>query len=831
MARHKQLPEYEAKRDFSVTPEPAPGPSEKAAAAPTFVVHKHDATRLHYDLRLEIDGALASWSVPKGPSYDPGVRRLAVQTEDHPLEYGGFEGRIPDGEYGAGDSLLWDRGTWDTVPPGKAAEMLKKGHLHFRLNGEKLRGEWHLVRTAGPRGERRAMGPEGAQGTRSQWLLFKAKDGNEDPKYDVVSARPESVVSGRVATRGPERQKELRAPRPPPEKLLEGLLPPMLATLTSEPPPDEEAYLAELKIDGYRALCAVSAGRVAMVTRNGLDLKARFPAVAAALGRLVVGDAVIDGEIAVLDAKGAPRFELLQQRAEEAVLFAFDLLRLDGQDLRTRPLRDRRDLMASLLSNNTGDLRPTEELPPPFAAALKVAGKRGFEGLVLKLRDSPYESGRSRAWLKLKVLRSQELAVVGFLPGEGNASGGIGALLLAVAEGGSLIFAGKVGTGFSTKQRAELRRELEKDIVPAPRVRDAPRIRGARWVEPRLVAQVRFTEWTTDGKLRHPSFQGLRADKTPLECVREEPEPPPEPDRSARAPDPSEVALTHPERVLYPRDGITKQDLAAYYAAVSEPLLRALAGRPLALVHWNEGIDRASWFQQDVRAGRGHAEPWLTVVETETSARGGKPGRTVGHLVADSPAALRWLAQRSVLELHMWSSRVGSLSTPDWVVFDLDPAEGRDIEQAIEVALILHGMFERLGIPSFPKTTGKRGLHLLVPLAKGHTYADAESFALRVAETVVRQVPEVTLERSKSKRQGRLYLDCLQNGQGKTIVAPYSPRGIDGAPVSTPLRWSEVKPGLDPRRFNLRTLPARLAEVGDLFAPVLSNGVRLPHLR
>jgi bifunctional non-homologous end joining protein LigD len=291
------------------------------------------------------------------------------------------------------------------------------------------------------------------------------------------------------------------------------------------------------------------------------------------------------------------------------------------------------------------------------------------------------------------------------------------------------------------------------------------------------------------------------------------------------------VALTHPERVLYPRDGITKQDLAAYYAAVSEPLLRALAGRPLALVHWNEGIDRASWFQQDVRAGRGHAEPWLTVVETETSARGGKPGRTVGHLVADSPAALRWLAQRSVLELHMWSSRVGSLSTPDWVVFDLDPAEGRDIEQAIEVALILHGMFERLGIPSFPKTTGKRGLHLLVPLAKGHTYADAESFALRVAETVVRQVPEVTLERSKSKRQGRLYLDCLQNGQGKTIVAPYSPRGIDGAPVSTPLRWSEVKPGLDPRRFNLRTLPARLAEVGDLFAPVLSNGVRLPHLR
>ncbi|GAC1346040.1 MAG: DNA ligase D [Myxococcales bacterium] len=852
MARRKQLPEYEAKRDFEVTPEPAPGPAARGATAPSFVVHKHDATRLHYDLRLEMEGALASWSVPKGPSYDPGVRRLAVQTEDHPLEYGGFEGRIPDGEYGAGDSLLWDRGTWDTVPPGEAAAMRTKGHLHFRLDGEKLHGEWHLIRTTGPRGERGAMGPDGAQGTRSQWLLFKAKDGTEDAKLDVVSARPESVVSGRVITRGPERKKDLRAPRPPPEKLLEGLLPPMLATLIDAPPPHEEDYLAEVKIDGYRALCAVSAGRVAMTTRNGLDLTGRFPPVAAALGRLVVGDAVIDGEIAALDAKGVPRFELLQQGSDEAVLFAFDLLRLDGQDLRARPLGERRDLLRSLLSNNAGGLRLTEELPPPFAAALEVAGKRGLEGLVLKLRDGPYQAGRSRAWLKLKVLKSQELAVVGYLPGEGNAAGGIGALLLGVVAKGALTFAGKVGTGFSAKLRAGLRRELEKDAAPGPRVESAPRLRGARWVEPRLVAQVRFTEWTADGKLRHPSFQGLRTDKTPLECVREEPEAPAPPAArpkiaarikvaastevaagagAARAPDPAEVALTHPERVLYPRDGLTKQDLADYYAAVSEPLLRALAGRPLALVHWNEGLDGPNWFQQDVREGRGHPAPWLTVLETQTAARRGKPGRSIGHLVADSPAALRWLAQRSVLELHLWHSRAGTLSTPDWVVFDLDPAEGQDIGQAVEVALLLHGMFERLGLPSLPKTTGKRGLHVLVPLAQGHTYADAESFALRVAETVERQVPEVTTERSRAKRKGRLYLDCLQNGQGKTIVAPYSPRGIDGAPVSTPLRWSEVKRGLDPRRFTLRTLPARLAEVGDLFAPALADGVRLPRFR
>jgi bifunctional non-homologous end joining protein LigD len=489
-------------------------------------VHKHDATRLHYDLRLEIDGALASWSVPKGPSYDPAVRRLAVQTEDHPLEYGAFEGRIPDGEYGAGDSLLWDRGTWDTVPPGQGSAMRRKGHVHFRLEGEKLRGEWHLIRTTGPRGERRAMGEDAAQGTKSQWLLFKAKDGKEDPRYDVVEARPESVVSGRVTTRGPERKGKLRAPRPSPAR-------------------------------------------------------------------------------------------------------------------------------------------------PPAAAA------------------------------------------------------------------------------------------------PA-----------------------------------------------------------------AVAPAAESIALTHPERVLYPRDGIAKQDLADYYAKAAGPLLRALSGRPLVLVHWNEGIDRPSWFHQDMGGGeRGRAEPWMHLVATPSVGRGGKAGKLVRHLIADSPAALRWLAQRSALELHCWHSREGSLGSPDWVVFDLDPAEGRGIEQAIPVAQVLQGMFEQLRLVSFPKTTGKRGLHLLVPLAPGHTYEDAQTFALRVAQTVAQQMPEVTLERSRARRGGRLYLDCLQNGQGKTIVAPYSPRGVDGAPVSAPLRWSEVRPGLDPRVFNLRTMPARLEQVGDLFAPALENGVRLPRFR
>ena len=856
-----RLPEYEARRDFSVTNEPAPGDAP-AHAVPTFVVHKHDATRLHYDVRLEMDGALASWSVPKGPSYDPGVKRLAIQTEDHPLEYGKFEGRIPDGEYGAGDSLIWDNGTCDSVPPGQLSQQRKKGHLVVEFKGHKLNGQWHLVRTHG-----------GAPG-KAQWLLFKARDGAEKDGYDVVAERPESVVSGRAATRGPVRESKLALPRPAPDALLRQMMPPMLATLVAEPPPGE--WTLELKYDGYRALSAVSNQRVAMWTRNALDLSARFPALAQSLGRLVVGDAVIDGEVAILDTAGVSRFEALQQgRKDEAVLFAFDLLRLDGDDLRARPLHERRDLLRSLLSNAPANLRVSEELPGPVDAALAEVKRRGGEGLMLKAPASVYEQRRSREWLKLKVQAAQELAVIGWMPGKGGLAGGLGALLLGVAEGEGFSFAGKVGTGFSARQRKELQAALAADAVERPAARDAPRLRDARWVAPRLVAQVRFTEWTADGKLRHPAFQGLRTDKAPSECVREAPraagggahgggahgssarddrepvaretaaretaaparddraagEPAPAKRRKtaragrarAPAPDPEPVTLTNPDRVLYPKDGLTKRDVAAYYDAVAGPLLAALAGRPLTLVHWNQGIGKASWFQQNIGD---EAEPWMTTVGTPSQRR------VVRHLIADSPAALRWLAQRSVLELHAWHSRKDSLTTPDWVLFDLDPADGADIQQAIEVAQILRGMFERLGLPSAVKTTGKRGLHVLVPLTPGHTFEDAEAFALQVGAAVEQQLPKlVTLERSKAKRRGRLYFDCLQNAYGKTAVAAYSLRGLDGATVSAPLRWSEVQPGLDPRAFNLRTMPARLRETGDLFAPALHQGVRLPRYK
>jgi bifunctional non-homologous end joining protein LigD len=818
----RKLPEYEAKRDFAVTPEPPPG-AVVPHTEPTFVVHKHDATRLHYDVRLEMDGALASWSVPKGPSYDPAVKRLAIQTEDHPLEYGSFEGRIPDGEYGAGDSLIWDNGTCDSVPPGQLSQQRKKGHIVVEFRGHKLEGQWHLVRTHG-----------GLPG-KAQWLMFKAKDGKENPSYDVIVERPESVVSGRVVTRGPERSGKLRTPRAAPEAILPAYLPPMLATLVDAAPPGE--WHAEVKYDGYRALAAISNGRVGMWTRNSLDLTVRFPRVAQALSRLVVGDAVIDGEVCVVDAQGVPRFELIQQgRTDEAVLFAFDLLRLDGEDLRRRPLEERRDLLRSLLSNPPPGVRIAEEMPGEVGAALEQVRERGLEGLILKARGSVYEKGRSREWLKLKAQATQELAIIGWTPGKGNASGSLGALLLAVADGkGGYAFAGKVGTGFSSKQRTELKKQLAADERPTSPARGAPRLRDAHWVTPRLVAQVHFTEWTSDGKLRHPAFQGLRADKKPEECVREKPAPVKETAKPAKAaaakplprpePRPEQVQkLTNPDRLLYPKDRITKAEVAAYYEAVAPALLKAIEDRPLTLVHWNQGIEKPNWYHQDVGT---MAEDWMRTVETPARTR--KNG--VRHLIADSPRALRWLAQNSVLEIHAWHSRAQSLTQPDWVVFDLDPAEGETIEQAIEVAQVLHGMFERLALPSIPKTTGKRGLHIFVPLTKGHTYEDAEAFALQVGETVSKQLKNVTLERSLPARRGRLYFDCMQNAYGKTVVAAYSLRGAPGAPVSAPLRWSEVKSGLDPRQFNLRTMPERLRKVGDLFAPALTEGVRLPRYK
>jgi bifunctional non-homologous end joining protein LigD len=616
-----------------------------------------------------------------------------------------------------------------------------------------------------------------------------------------------------------------------PQQLLRRVFPPMLATLTTEPPGNESSWVYELKYDGFRAVVAIAGGDFAILSRNEIDLAPRFPRIAEAVSKIKAKEVVLDGEIVALDEKGAPRFQLLQQGNRQLIFF-FDILWLDGEDLRSKPYEERRAILEKLLRRPPAGVKIAEIIEKPWAEALRDAAKDGYEGIIAKRRGSTYETRRSKEWLKIKALNQQELVIIGFQPST-HSTREIGSLHLAVfGKDGELRYAGKVGTGFSYKLRVWLKDELSKDIVPQPPAKDAPRVRTATWVQPRLVAQVAFTEWTGDNRLRHPSFLGLREDKAPAEVVKEEPmttgarrvaqgakASKARPAPSASRP---EVTLTHPERVLYPRDKITKEDVAAYYEAMAKPMMRALAGRPLSLEHWNQGIGHPSWFHQHL--GK-EAPSWLTTIETPTRVASRK---TVSHLVVDSLEALRWLAQMSVLTIHMWNSHEPKLEEPDWIVFDLDPAKDKGIEQAIEAAIIVRKLLDNLKLPSVPKTSGKRGIHVFVPLAKGYSHEDANAFACHIAGAIAASVPAFTVERALNQRRGRLYLDCMQNAYGKTIVAPYALRAIDGAPVSAPLKWSEVTKKLDPKKYNLRTMPERLAKVGDLFEAVFKDRVKLP---
>jgi bifunctional non-homologous end joining protein LigD len=600
-----------------------------------------------------------------------------------------------------------------------------------------------------------------------------------------------------------------------PKQLLKKVFPPMLATLADGPPRDDDQWSYELKYDGFRAVAAIVDGDVAMLSRNELDLSSRFPRIYEALKKMKIKEIVIDGEIVVLDEKGAPRFQLLQQGSGKERMVLFDVLWVDGHDLRKLTYLERRKVLEKL--KPPAGITIAQTLDMDGAKALQHASSNGWEGIIAKRNSSVYETRRSKEWLKIKAQNQQELVIVGWHPSTANERD-IGSLHLGVYDDkGELRYAGKVGTGFSAKLRTSLRAELAKDEVPKPMVKDAPRLKVAHWVKPRLVAQVSFTEWTSDNRLRHPSFLGLREDKEVKDVVREKP---------TAAPKVTErVTLTNPGRVIYPKDNITKADVAAYYEAVAEPMMHALADRPLALEHWNQGIDKPSWFHQSI--GKEGPE-WLTIVETPT--RTTKRG-VAKHLVVDSVDALRWLAQMSALTIHMWSSRAQSLESPDWILFDLDPAKGKGIEQAIEAAGVMRKLLENLELPSVPKTSGKRGIHVFVPLVTGYTHEEVAEWACSIAAAVAAQVPGITVERSLSQRRGRLYLDCMQNGYGKTVVAPYSLRAIDGAPVSAPLKWSEITKKLDPAKYNLRTMPNRLAKMGDLFADVFKEKAKLPKLK
>jgi bifunctional non-homologous end joining protein LigD len=833
------LKTYREKRRFNVTSEPAPGKIKKRKKGLEFVIQKHDATRLHYDVRLEIAGTMMSFAVPKGPSYDPSEKRLAVQTEDHPMAYNKFEGEIPHGEYGGGPVVIWDRGSYESVPPGEEEAMRAKGRLHVRFMGEKMEGEWYFVRTRGLNEE--------TDGRKSQWLMFKAKDDFADPKRDPVNERPESVVSGKLlprdqaarpraarrttkktgtkkmATKRKSAASEDKGDGPGVGKLLRTLGEVQKATLVRELEGPASNYKFEIKYDGYRILAIKSGDDARLVSRNGKDWTDQFPTVAAAVAKLRAREIVLDGEVCALDAQGRPSFNLLQNlmggSSANLSYPVFDLLWIDGEDVRALPMEERRARLEVAMKSARDPLALSSTIEGnDWREILAVACRGGLEGVIAKRKGSRYTPGRSKDWLKLKCTHRQEFAIVGYLPFTGTTNA-VGSLLIAVmGEDGEFHFAGKVGTGFNAEARRSIAKQLDAHRVPNPTAKGMPRIKIAHFSEPRLVGEVEFTEWTPDGKIRHPAFQGLRKDKTPQECVREEPvmatKKTATKKTAKRAAAKTDV-ISNPDKVLFPNDGITKRDVLEYYRAVADVMIPHLKGRPLALQRWPNGIDKMMWFQQNAPPKVPDFVRLIPIADRR-------------HVVVENVQTLEWLSNLAALTLHQWHSREPKLDRPDYVVFDLDPGAGT-WANLISVAMKLRATLEDLELESVVKTSGKRGIHVLVPLKRTHTYAGIAAFAEKIADEVAAALPKIaTTQRMKAKRGGRLYVDHMQNGQGKTVVAPYTIRAVDGATVSTPIQWSEVTEKLDPKKLTIKTVLKRLDKYGDLLAPLLKGNQTLP---
>jgi bifunctional non-homologous end joining protein LigD len=838
-----KLEEYRRKRNFASTPEPA-GETAPDPAGRSFVVQKHDATRLHYDFRLEMEGVLRSWAVPKGPSLDPADKRLAMQTEDHPVEYGGFEGVVPENEYGAGPVVLWDRGTWE--PEGDPVQAYRVGRLKFRLHGEKLRGSWVLVKTSG--GSRRDA--------ERKWLLFKLKDEEARPGVDIAAARPESVETGRsledVASGARPRKAAKPKAKASPEPAARAskpaatatsrtavpdFVPPELATLTDEAPEGDE-WLHEMKFDGYRILCRLEDGRVRLLSRKRNDWTDRLPELARAVEGLPARRALVDGELAVVLPDGTTSFQALQNLMSgvptgELAYFAFDLLHLDGEDLTPQPLEERKRRLEELLGRaRTLPFRYSDHVVGAGARFFAEACRKGLEGIVCKRRGSPYRPGRGGDWLKVKCLREQEVVIGGYTAPQGSRVG-LGALLVGVHDDeGRLQYAGKVGTGFTDATLEELTRRLKGlEQSTRPFATAPPGSSRAHWVRPELVAQVAFGEWTGDGKMRHPSFRGLREDKPAAEIVKEEPVKVEEVETPARKAGkdakasraakgasrgvasragesgPSVVAgvrLTHPDRVLYDPPGATKLDLATYYVSVQERILPHLEDRPLVLVRCPDGANKECFFQK--HAGRYVPDEVRRVTIQEAKKLG-------EYLVVDDLPGLVGLVQMGVLELHGWGSRADRLEQPDRLVFDIDPDEGLPWERVAAAALLLRERLQALDLVSFLESTGGKGLHVVAPLRPEAGWDEVKAFAQALAFDVVRSEPRAYVaEASKARRKGKVFIDYLRNYRGASAIVPYSTRARAGAPVAMPLRWDEL--GSEPlgNAWTIKNAGERLAQ-------------------
>ncbi len=804
--RSDPLATYNAKRDFLKTEEPE-GSHEKLSwgRGDGFMVQKHDATRLHWDLRLELDGTLKSWAVPNGPSLNPDDKRLAVRTEDHPPSYATFEGTIPKGEYGGGTVMMWDRGTWEPAPGKDPRKTIEEGHLHFTLHGERMRGEWVMFRLKPKPNERRGT---------ENWMLKKVRDEHVGGSMGLTETYLSSIKTGRtmqeiaagktakalrrwtegLAPSSPRRPGPLdgKAPlsrgdpglrrgdgKPPPFRA------PQKATLVDHVP-DGPAWIHEMKYDGYRCLLAIGGGDTKVHTRSGLDWSDKFPEIVAAARGLECDRALLDGEIVHLDDKGSTSFSALQQAIPEGgrglTLFLFDALEIDGEDLAPLPNIERKGRLATLV----GPGRPpailyAEHIVGHGEKLLRAMCDAGQEGIISKRADAPYRGRRTESWLKVKCILRQEFVVVGWTPSDKKARG-FRSLLLAVNEDGELHYAGKAGTGFSMKAIEDLLArmkgiEVRKPPVAVPRA-DA---RGAHWVKPELVAEIAFSEFTSEGIVRHPSFLALRPDKPADEVVRERPHQAPEAEAAA-----DRVKISNPGRVLWPEAGITKQQLVDYYRAVGPMMTAWAAERPLSLVRCPQGRAKKCFFQKH---NTGSFGPHVRQIEIEE-----KKGDVVDYVYVEDVAGIVACVQMGTIELHGWGSRTADVEKPDRLVFDIDPDEGLDFAQVKRAARDLHRHLADMGLVSFPLITGGKGLHVVVPLTPEAEWPRVKDFAQRFCVALATAEPHrFTANLAKAKRKGRIFLDYLRNQRGATAILPYSARARENATVSAPIGWDEIE--------------------------------------
>ena len=826
------LVDYRRKRHFNRTPEPR-GKTGSRARELRFVVQKHDATRLHYDFRLELDGVLKSWAVPKGPSLNPADKRLAVQVEDHPLDYRTFEGTIPAGNYGAGEVIVWDEGTYRAATGGdRSSDVeelrrgLRSGRLSIELHGHKLNGEFTLVRTH-RKGDRDGK----------NWLLIKKKDrwaSDGDVTTDNRSVRSERILNGSPNGRANhKRSSGDSAAAGRSRAAMPSNVRPMLATLVDEPF-DRAGWSFEIKWDGYRAIAEVSRREVKLYSRNQTSFNSTFPTIVESLKRLR-RTVVLDGEVVALDEAGRSKFQLLQNYRKTGkgrlIYCAFDLLYLDGRDLRHEPLRVRRQLLASILADlpNVIVSETVEERGVEF---FRAAVKHGLEGIIAKNSESPYrEDRRSLDWLKIKTHNRQEAVIGGFTEPRRSRQH-LGAVVLGVFDGPDLVYIGHTGGGSDARQLADLRRRLDPLVQTTCPFQKRPKVNApVRWVSPKLVCEVRFQEWTGDGRMRQPILLGLREDK-PAHLVRREKPKHAKPARATaarRTRGPTMATektgmgptFTNLDKVYWPDEGYSKGDLVGYYRDIAPTILPYLRDRPLSLHRHPDGITRPSFFQKDV--SRNPPPSWVkTVPVSSESTR-----KTGQYVVCQDAPTLLYLANLGCIEMNPWNARVESQDYPDYLVLDLDPQDV-PFGRVVETAAVVRKVFERAGAESVCKTSGKRGLHVFVPLGARYTHDKARQFAELVAQLVHSELPETTsLVRDPRKRKKRIYLDYLQNRRGQTLVAPYSLRPHPGATVSTPLHWREVKKGLDPAKFTMKSIGRRLDRVGDLWKPVLGPGIDL----